>query len=312
MFDLHTLVVATDLSPASAPALALAADLAGQTGADLHVLHAHIAFQANFGGGPSVESLLRVRVERFVAESLGLSRGDLDGLDPTISVVNGTSAQDVIVAYTEASGADLLVVGTHGRTGVGRLLLGSVAEACVPRASCPVLTVPSAYSARGLGPDAPVLVPVDFSPTGTRPLVAARALSEQTGAPIELVHVTQTAGPYPDLAPDYFAVMDYDPKEDARVRQRLEQIGAEVHPRAVHALMGDPARVIPRTATSIGAGVIVMGTHGRRGLGRAVLGSVAQATLRRATCPVLTLKATDVLASSMPAVRRPADILPLP
>ena len=102
------------------------------------------------------------------------------------------------------------------------------------------------------------------------------------------------AGPYPDLVPDYFSVADYDPEEDARVRQRLERFGEAAHPRAVHALMGDPSRVLPHFAEAIGAGLVVMGTHGRRGLGRAVLGSVAEATLRRAPCPVLTLKASDL------------------
>ena len=89
--------------------------------------------------------------------------------------------------------------------------------------------------------------------------------------------------------------------------ERLRQLGASVRPREVHALMGDPSRVIPRLAVSIGAGLVVMGTHGRRGIGRMVLGSVAEATLRRAPCPVLTLKTADFQpATARPAVRFPA------
>ncbi|OZC02450.1 universal stress protein [Rubricoccus marinus] len=299
MRDLQTLVVATDLSPASAPALRLAADLARRTGADLHILYAQIVFRMDLGLKDGPHTLQRVRVETFVAQSLGLSRDALDAMGPTVAVASGTSAQSVILDYAEASGADLLVVGTHGRTGVGRLLLGSVAEACVVRAPCAVLTVPSGAMGVAPGPEAPIIVPIEFSSTSERPLAVARALSAETGAPIELVHVVRTAGPYPDLVPDYFSVVDYDPEEDARVRQRLEQFGGEAHPRAVHALMGDPSRVIPHFADSIGAGMVVMGTHGRRGLGRAVLGSVAQATLRRATCPVLTIKAADLAPTTI-------------
>ena len=146
----------------------------------------------------------------------------------------------------------------------------------------------------GPSPTAPILVPVDFSEHSQEPLEVAMALAAEFGASIELVHVVRDAGPYPDLVPDYFSVADYDPEEDTKVRQRLERFGATANPRAVHALMGDPSRVLPHFAEALGAGLVVMGTHGRRGIGRAVLGSVAEATLRRAPCPVLTIKATDV------------------
>ena len=95
-------------------------------------------------------------------------------MGPVVAVERGVSAQEAILAYTERVGADLLVVGTHGRTGLGRLLLGSVAEACVNRAPCPVLTVPA--SAAKLAPSAatPILLPVDFTPRTEAALQAAR------------------------------------------------------------------------------------------------------------------------------------------
>ncbi|MEM1054823.1 MAG: universal stress protein [Bacteroidota bacterium] len=302
MTPFHTIVAATDLSPASAPALRQAAALAARTGADVHVFYSEVAFREASGSGVG-----RVRVEAFVAETLGLSRTEVDRLAPTVAVVRDVSAPDAIVRYTCTVGADLLVVGTHGRTGIGRLLLGSVAEACVSRAVCPVLTVPSDATVLAPSAGAPILVPVTLGDPADGLLDVASAVAVQTSAPVELVHVVREAGPYPDLVPDYFSVADNDPEEATRVRERLLQIGASVRPREVHALMGDPSRVIPRLAASIRAGLVVMGTHGRRGIGRMVLGSVAEATLRRAPCPVLTLKAADLQpVTARPAVRFPA------
>ncbi|MEL6614156.1 MAG: universal stress protein [Bacteroidota bacterium] len=290
MPGLQTVVAATDLSPASAPALIRAADLARRTGADLHVLFAHLLFRADgAASGGRAEGVLRLQVERFAAETLGVASADL-GL--TVAIVRDVSAPEAIARYAESADADVLVVGTHGRTGLGRLLLGSVAERCVGIAPCPVMAVPARSSEASPGSDAPIVVPIDFSERSRAALTVATSLAARYDAPIEVVHVVHDAGPYPDLVPDYVSLSDIDPEAGERCRARLMRLAPEAS--GVHVLMGSPSRVLPHLAESLGAGLLVMGTHGRRGAAHALLGSVAEATLRRAPCPVLTLRTADL------------------
>lgn len=292
MPGLQTVVAASDLSPASAPALLRARELADRTGASLHLVFAHLLFRADAdASGARAESVLRLRLEQFAADTLGVPADDLDVV---LAVVRDVSAPEAITRYADSVDADVLVVGTHGRTGLGRLLLGSVAERCVGLAPCPVLAVPAKTPLAAPGPEAPVLVPVDFSDRSRAAVAVGTSLAARYGAPLELVHVVRDAGPYPDLVPDYVSLSDVDPEEGERARQRLLRLAPGAS--GVHVLMGSPTRVLPHLAESIGAGLLVMGTHGRRGAAHALLGSVAEATLRRAPCPVLTLRTADLAA----------------
>lgn len=286
MTDLRTIAVAVDFSPGSRAALAHAADLARRTGAALHLLNADVLFGASVDGTPAVGGRsLHVRVERFARAAVELTTA------PTVAVVRDVSPAAAILRYVSSADADLLVMGTHGRSGLARLAMGSVAASCIASAPCPVFSVPSPSSEGG--PNAPVLVAVDFSQRSRDALAAGQALAALYGATVELVHVVRDAGPYPGFAPNILSLADYDPEQGEAVRQRLhrfvEQGGARPV-RALHVSIGAPSRLIPTLAAERGARAIVMGTHGREGVVRALVGSVASATLRRAGCPVLTLK----------------------
>ena len=307
MLRLRTIVAALDFSPGSATALVRAADLAARSHAALHVLHADVLFRSPGDGAPpadSPSSTLRVRVERFAAETLG-GPDALDALGPTVAVVRDMTAEVAILRYAAEAEADVLVVGTHGRSGLARLLLGSVAEAVVASASCPVLTVPDRGSA-GPGPDAPVLVAVDFSERSRVALAAGVALAEPFGAPVEVVHVARHAGAYFGVSPNVLSVSDAYPDEDAAVRERLHRFAEGVPGlvlAAAHVVLGAPSHVVPALAADRGAGALVLGTHGRTGLSHALIGSVAEGALRRASCPVLTLKETEASHADRVPVR---------
>ena len=123
-----TIILATDFSPAAREAERLAGELVRQAGATLHLVH--------------VLPLLSSPGE--AAQRLATVEGALgSGLQRVTALLFGSAAR-AIVAYAHERGADLIVVGTHGRTGVSRLLMGSVAEAVARLAPCPVLTVPAA------------------------------------------------------------------------------------------------------------------------------------------------------------------------
>ena len=304
MTRLQAIIAAVDFSAGSEAALVRAADLAGRTGAALHLLHGDVLFRSSGEGAPpegASSSALRLRVERLATNALGATSDALDGIGPTVAVVRDVTAPAAILRYAASVEADLLVMGTHGRSGVARLLLGSVAEACVAAAPCPVLTVPHQAGPRRPSPEAPVLVPVDFAEGSRAALVAGRALADLYDASVELVHIVRDAGPYPGFAPDVLSIVDVDPAQGEAVRERLSRFAASVPgvaPSVLHAAIGSPARVIAALAAERGAGAIVMGTHGRSGVAHAFVGSAAEATLRRAPCSVLTLKEGERLGAA--------------
>ena len=288
MPPLRTVVAALDFSAGAEAALVQAATLAARTGAVLHLVHA----TAEPLAGPAADAAHRARLERYVAGALGLpSRGsDPSGpLGPTLGVAVGPTVPAAILRYAAEVRADLLVVGTHGRTGLERLLVGSVAEACVAGSPCPVLAVPPGSEAGGPSPRAPVLVAVDFSDLSRAALDVGRALADLHGADAELVHVVRDAGPFTGLVPSALDLGAVDAERAGVVRQRLARFaggGAE----AVHVALGTPSRMVAALAEAHGAGAVVMGAHGRTGVSQAILGGTAVATLQRSPCAVLTVR----------------------
>lgn len=138
-----------------------------------------------------------------------------------------------------------------------------------------------------------ILVPIDFSADAGRALETAIGMARQTGAALHVAHVFGL--PLPLLLP-YEIVMPDAVRSDARanVARELEK-EAEIARRegvetTAHMLDGSPAVAIVELAQDIGADLIVMGTHGRTGIGHVVLGSVAERTLRTAPCAVMTVK----------------------
>jgi len=302
MLHLQTVVVATDFSAGSEAALVRGAAMAARSGAALHLLHADVLFRSSGDGAApdaSPSSALRVRAERFAARVLGVDGAEaLDAL--RVAVVRDVTASAAILRYAEEAHADLLVVGTHGRSGLRRLLLGSVAEAVVAGAPCPVLTVPHRAAEAVPGPGHPVMVAVDFTDRSRAALAAGRALAALFGAEVELVHVVRDAGPYPGFSPNILALVDYDPEQGAATRERLARFAETIAgppPAALHVGLGAPGHVVTAMAAERRAGALVMGTHGRTGLAHALIGSVAEDAIRRSPCPVLTLKQAERLGT---------------
>jgi nucleotide-binding universal stress UspA family protein len=139
----RTILFATDFSAVSRTAGHTAADFARHFSARLHVLHV-------------VPPAFEVETSRAALAEAVAALGPI--LAPTVKTVAGLAARE-IVAYAGAHGVDLIVMGTHGRTGVSHALLGSVAEAVVRRARCPVLTVPAGAGADRLTTEIPVPAP---------------------------------------------------------------------------------------------------------------------------------------------------------
>jgi nucleotide-binding universal stress UspA family protein len=162
--------------------------------------------------------------------------------------------------------------------------------------TCFVLSHGSAFAALHLGTlmeDGPmkmkkILFPTDYSTCGNAALQMATSLARDTGATLMIVHVEE-----PPLAYGggemYYGVPEPDTEELERMLKEVVPLDPSV-PYEHRLITGDPAQTVVDLAKEEEVDIIVLGTHGRTGLSRLLMGSVAEAIVRRAACPVLTVK----------------------
>ncbi|MEO5820089.1 MAG: universal stress protein [Vicinamibacteraceae bacterium] len=290
----------TDLSEASRPSLSHAAAVARRFGAALTVLHVvppfdPIVVQSRQAGSsmpmllPSIDDVTDA-VRAFTEEALG-------GLDAEVVVQTGDPSR-VIVDQAVVLAADLIVMGTHGRSGFERLLSGSIAGKVLRRAPCPVLTVPPHAPAVPAGgtPFRRLLCAVDFSDASEQALGFALELGAGTGGAVTVVTVLEWLAEEPVLAHPDFAVAPYRTHLAADAAARLRALVASAtgpEPCAIDQVvaLGRPYREILRMAAEKSSDLIVVGAHGRGAVGRALFGSTTQQIVRDAECPVLVVHA---------------------
>jgi len=280
MLHLPRILFATDGSDCAERARRYALQLAARVDAALHVVH--------------VEERPVDLTDVIEVEAADV----LSALHPVVAAprvqerqVVHPSAAEGVLAYATEHDVRLLILGTHGRRGLRRLVLGSVAEEIVRRAEAPVLTV-----GRGASTPAPtggrLLVPVDFS-THQEPLLAhAREWGLAFDLSITLVHAVEGQG-VPDVyglhsnAPASGALADRARRALSEPADALRAHGLDVQ---VEIRTGAAAPNILDAADTLDADLLAVATHGRSGVDRMLMGSVAESVLRRAPCPVLTVK----------------------
>lgn len=290
---LRTIVVATDFSPDAEAAVAWARELALEHGARLVLVHAVVVTTPVAPEyvplAEEVYAEARAKAGEKLEAVAGLLRGA--GLVVETELVSEPIAGGVLAA-AKAHGADLLVAGTRGLTAWKRVVFGSVAARLVREATCPVLTTHADDPGRHR-PVRTVLVPTDFSEDATRAAdAAARVLGEAPDRRLVLLHVYRYPvvfgiAPQPVLATGMEGVVESAREEMARLAERLGARGLRVETRIAE---GHPATRILEHAAEVGADVIAMGTHGRSGLDRLLLGSTAERVVSAAPCPVLTVR----------------------
>lgn len=210
-------------------------------------------------------------------------------------VVEGGVSMEIVRIAREIA-ADLIVMGTHGRSGVDRLLLGSTTEKLLRKTPCPLLTVP---------PHAPDAVPapalfrrilcaVDFSPSSLRALSFAASLAEEADARLCVIHIVEPPSVFEPVPMGASGGAASAEEVRAGARRRLDGVvsrDARVDSHVSEVVMsGKPYREIVREATAQASDLIVMGAHGGM-LGALAFGSTTNHVVREATCPVLTLRA---------------------
>lgn len=287
---LRTVLAATDLGESGEEVLRAAGALASGAGAALHVLHAFDFAPDPYPGlapAPAAGFQGRIR-EAELALDEQVRRAVPAGVQVAGRRVEIDTASRAILAYAEGMDVDLVVLGPHRRRGMADAVLGSTADRVVRSARVPCLV------ARGelRLPLGRVVVPLDLSAPSRAALDAAFGLCRSLGdgAAVDVVHVI----------PRIFAGEDF-PFSEATVGPELHrEVEAALGPAEDRAGMqvrelvvwGDsvPDEIL-RVAGEQGADLLVLGTRGRGGLERALLGSVAGSVARRAGCPVLLVPA---------------------
>jgi nucleotide-binding universal stress UspA family protein len=265
----------------------------------LHVVEPAIAIHAARGGARPSHPDER---HRHVVQALGdfAAPASAAGI-PVRTVVEQGAEVEEILRQVRALGADLLVMGTHGRGGLERMLLGSVTDAILRNAVCPVMVVPSNHLEPGedvaaghaQGPYAHIVCPIDFSECSRAARRAALDLAAASPARLTLLHALEAheeAGPAGGDSTDG----SRDLTDDA-----VQWMADELHQAAVAGVQADSvvmrgkaASGIVSVAEDLLAELIVMGVRGHASTDRSLFGSTAQHVTRAALCPILTIHET--------------------
>ena len=291
MLRLRKILFPTDFSACAESAFSHAAHLAAGFGAELHVLNVAVPYEADPNNPMAHYPLHKEDLLTWTDANMGEGQTGLHVVHAQMRVVSPAMG---ILSYADEHDIDLIVMGTHGRRGLDRLFIGSVAEEVVRLATCPVFTV----RARPRPAATPVetvhriLVPIDYSDSSELSITYARELAATYHARIDLLHVIQEA-----VLPTTYGVEPVAvavPEVVERAREALADLAAHVPgapvPAGVHVLIGNPARDIVTFAGEIGADLVVIATHGLTGIRRLLIGSVTEKVVRMSPCPVFTVK----------------------
>jgi len=284
-----SIVVGYDESLSSKAALREVSSRVKQQGGAIVLVHAVYFDKEEFAILPA-QMEKRFEFGTHVCLDAKKSLHDEFGLNGSVeSIICEGEPPEVIVDTAQGKKADLIALGTYGRKGLKRLLMGSVTSQVILNSPCDVLVLknPNAKSAGIYGS---LLVPFDGSASSQKALVRACELSKSDGAEVSVLYVI----------PRYEEMMDFF-KTDA-IKQSLYQEAEKIAEGAkkiaasqkvsIKAVVqeGHASEKIVELAGTFKNDLIVMGTHGWRGVNKAILGSTAERIIANATCPVLIVK----------------------
>jgi nucleotide-binding universal stress UspA family protein len=290
--QIKQILVPTDFSENARRAMSYAIQLAKQCSAKLHLLHTpviptYLLMDLSYSPGPeAVTRILNDSQEALDEQAKVIADAGVEHF----AVIREGTIHEVIRDYAKEHAVDLVVMGTHGRTGVSKLMYGSVTERVLKTVHTPIVVVPAAG---GKIPSS-IVIAYDFSAPSRRAAEAARAIHGLCHGSLHMVHsYLDVWGEYTDRG----AVVG----EAAERRREALRLGLEemlkadakelfsIDAQAVqtHLVTGDPAEGILRVAENVGATLICAGTTGKSGIERILIGSVARRLLHDSKVPLL-------------------------
>ena len=297
MIKIKRVMCPVDFSTCSLNALNHALKIAPLIAEELHIFHAIILYEdSSYQPDDRLpENIISYDlIEEISNQKLEKISRDNEKLDLKIVTANsrGFSAGDEILNYASENDIDLIIMGTHGRTAISHLLLGSVAEKVVQMANCPVMTIRE--NVKEFFKHGKILVPVDLSEYSKLALAHALQIAESFNLSITIFHSFEVR-----VHPAFYVTGEAS----------LFEIDAQLRERALKALENfrnefDYPNVKTEYALAEGAAyqeivdfvekqphdLIVMGSHGLKGIEKFLLGSTTEKVIRSAPVPVLTIK----------------------
>ncbi|EMA11172.1 universal stress protein [Haloarcula marismortui] len=294
MFD--SILVPTDGSEHATRAAEHGAALAHAFSASLHVM---AVIDTRTAGGPfSGGDLEDETLDRMTADAEDTVTAITDAVDAAGAIqttIRTGNPADEICAYRDDHDIDLIAMGTHGRTGVERYLAGSVTESVVRHADVPVFTVRATEQSRKTDSYDDILVPTDGSTAATAAVEPACEIAAQFDSRLHALNVVNlgdvATGSEYTLPTDLIDTLEAQgEKVTERIAARARESGVETVTQVVD---GFPAADILDYAEENDIDLIVMGTAGRTGLNRFIMGSTTERLIRHADMPVLAVNARD-------------------
>ena len=288
------ILVATDFSKSSHAALAAAISLAEHGAGKVEVIHVS-AYGEPYIRGPfvvptsSLQAELQGKLDEFFPERLY----------PNSSrhLVIGAPISEEIQKFAEAGSFDLIVIGTHSRSIVGRVFLGSVAQEVTQDSRIPVMVVRDVdHSERRYQGFERVLTPTDFSKTSSKAFALGTSFANFLKADFHYIHVIDVPAITDSMSLYPFFHLVMPPESEMNVnltlQKELEGIRLIGNPKTI-TVVGNPVREILAYVEKEKIDFIVMGTHGRKGVDRFLMGSVAAGVIAKSHVPVITVSSAS-------------------
>ncbi len=304
------ILFATDFSPCSAPAFRYAVEWAKVFDAQLTLFHG-ISLQ------PGVDIDAGI-AQRYLDEQRNVAEEHLQQLlneahqhvpHAALEMRTGLASSQICDVARELH-ADLIMTGTHGWTGFNRVVFGSIAERVIQRAPCPVLAIPDRSPEETAGLHAltrqprQIVLPVDFSDCSIDAYEYGVEIAKWFDASLTLVYAIEPLSYSLDFSLTHPLADKANRKKIEHRLQELTSVLIEQGLSARYELVDKPSmEAILKTSAAQEADLVVMGTHGRKGLPRLLLGSTTAKVLQRSPYPILTVKSPKFEEGHHPGIK---------
>jgi len=300
MTEFKKILCPTDFSEYSEYAMQYAAAFAQISGASIdcvHVVDMGLGGEGVYASSADVQrSLDAVRAKAEKELEHYVRKEHFLGLEIAPHLRTGHTATE-IAAVGDEIGADLIIVATHGRSGLDRLVFGSVCDKLLRHSNVPVLAIKHPEH-EALGEDGSlsidrILCPMDFSEFSHSTLPLAQELAKKFGASITLAHVVDVRFDYPEWTAQ--AAMNTSESLAKGAQEDLDRIASEMVGIETDTFVatGAPHRELADKIEADNIDLVILPTHGRKGLAHALLGSVTERIVRTSKCPVLTIRPSE-------------------
>jgi nucleotide-binding universal stress UspA family protein len=285
------ILVPVDFSEFSDKAVEYAMFLAEKYCADITLLHAIVLFEEDFDEEEQLQLYEKIiekkendRTKQMESHcKVGKNRGI--GIDSVL--LRGFSVPDSILDYISDKDFDLVVLGTHGRTGLGKWILGSVAEKIVRLSPIQVLTIHKDFDKMNIKK---ILVPVDFSEYSKIPVDRGIAIAREFNAKLEFLHVVEMESHPEFYTISFEPILKANPDLKQHIIKNMIKITGISKDKSAYAVTeGKVYKEIKKYAENNQIDLIVMATLGKSELEHFLVGSNSERVVRIASCPVLTV-----------------------